>query len=202
MKIKFLTTTALVVFSFYVCHAQDPAMPQPGNPASAQQTQPGTTTAAPDPAAMDRMFIRTASEGGLAEVQFGQLAAQKGNTDAVKKFGQRMVDDHTKLNNDMDAIAENMGARTAKKLGRKEQAEYDKLNGLSGAAFDNEYITMMVMDHRQDLQAFQHEFEVVSDPALKTAIEHTVRVIYRHLQMIEQIAKDQNVSVPAPPSAK
>src|ERR1700761_6154781 len=57
----------------------------------------------------DKMFLRHAAEGGIAEVKLGQLAANKASSDDVKAFGQKMVDDHTKINNDIDQIADSMG---------------------------------------------------------------------------------------------
>ena len=92
------------------------------------------------PSASDKMFLHKASEGGYAEVQLGQLAAQKASSDDVKKFGQKMVDDHTALNDQMKPFAEAAGLQPPTKLSSKDQAEYDKLNGLSGDAFDKEYL--------------------------------------------------------------
>src|SRR5688572_21956795 len=39
----------------------------------------------------DQKFATEAAAGGMAEVQMGKLAAQKGQSEAVKKLGQRMV---------------------------------------------------------------------------------------------------------------
>ena len=104
------------------------------------------------PAPADKMFLKKASMGGYAEVQLGQLAAQKGNSDEVKKFGQKMVDDHTALNDQMKPFAEAAGLQPPTKLSPKDQAEYDKLNGLSGDDFDKEYLAYMVKDHHIDLR--------------------------------------------------
>jgi putative membrane protein len=59
--------------------------------------------------AMDRHFIRKAGEGGLAEVELGKLATEKGQSDEVKKFGQRMVDDHGKANDQLKQLASSKG---------------------------------------------------------------------------------------------
>ena len=67
----------------------------------------------------DKMFLHKASEGGYAEVQLGQLAVQKGNSDEVKKFGQKMVDDHTALNEQMKPFAEAMGLKPRRSSTRK-----------------------------------------------------------------------------------
>src|SRR4051812_33416448 len=53
----------------------------------------------------DKKFIKDAADGGLAEVELGQLAASKGSSDEVKKFGQRMVDDHGKANDQLKQLA-------------------------------------------------------------------------------------------------
>ena len=84
----------------------------------------------------DKMFLQKASEGGMAEVQLGQLAAQKGNSAEVKQFGQKMVEDHTRLNEQMKPIADTLGVNAPKHLNKVDQAEYDKLSSLSGDAFD------------------------------------------------------------------
>ncbi len=112
----------------------------------------------------DKMFLRKAAEGGIAEVKLGQLAAQKGSSDEVKAFGQKMVEDHTKLNTDMAQVADSMGVMLPKTMNKEDQAEYDKLNALSGDAFDTEYLSFMVKDHHKDLHAFRMEAASPTDP--------------------------------------
>src|ERR1700727_776792 len=75
----------------------------------------------------DKMFLRKAAEGGIAEVKLGQLAAQKGSSDEVKTFGQKMVDDHTKLNLEMAHVADSMGVMLPKSMNKEDQAEYDNI---------------------------------------------------------------------------
>src|SRR6202044_987646 len=104
----------------------------------------------------DKMFLRTAAEGGIAEVKISQLALQKAGSDEVKAFAQKMVDDHTQMINDMARLADSMGVMLPKTMNKDDQAEYDKLKGLSGNDFDIEYLTYMVKDHHKDL----HEFRV------------------------------------------
>ena len=162
----------------------------------APDTTPGNGTS-PSP---DKMFLHKASMGGYAEVQFGQLAAQKASSDDVKKFGQKMVDDHTALNDQLKPFADSMGVKAPTKLSPKDQAEYDKLNGLSGDDFDKEYLTAMVKDHHQDLREFRKEEATASDPGLKDAVTKGTTVIREHTQMVDKLAKDKGV--PVPPSHK
>ncbi len=144
----------------------------------------------------DKMFLRKAAEGGMAEVQLGQLASQKAGAQDVKDFGSRMVTDHTELNNEMKPIADSMGVMLPKKLSQKDQAEYDKLNGLSGDAFDTEYLTCMVKDHHSDLHEFRMEAANATDPALKAAVEKGAKVIREHTSMVDSLARSKGIAVP------
>jgi putative membrane protein len=153
----------------------------------------------------DKMFLRKATEGGLAEVQLGKLAAEKASSQDVKDFGQKMVDDHTKLNNDMAPIADSMGVMMPKKMAKGDQAEYDKLNGMSGDDFDKEYVAYMVKDHHEDLHEFRVEAVGTSDPTLKEAVDKGAVVIRSHMIMADKLARAKGIPVPshkpAPPSS-
>jgi putative membrane protein len=145
----------------------------------------------------DKMFLRKAAEGGMAEVKFGKLAAEKASSEDVKAFGQKMVDDHTALNSEMASIADSMGVRLPKAITKEDQAEYDKLSGLSGSDFDTEYLTTMVKDHHQDLREFRMEANDTQDPTLKEAVEKGEKVIREHTIMVDKLARDKGIPVPA-----
>ncbi len=172
----------------------------------AQQQQPMNQGAANanNPSAMDNMqqggnalqdkdFVHSALEGGMAEVQLGQLAAQKGSSDDVKQFGQRMVDDHTKLGDAMKPVAQQLGVNPPKDVSKKDKQLMAKLQGLSGEQFDNAYITAMVKDHKKDSEDFKAEASQTQNPQLKQIATQGDQVIDQHLQMIEQIAKSHNL---------
>jgi len=145
-------------------------------------------------AMMDKAFVRKAMEGGMAEVQLGQLAAQKGNSDDVKQFGQKMVDDHSKLNDQMKQVAQELNVKPPTSLSSKDKATMKKLQALNGDAFDKAYIKDMVADHKKDEREFKEETQHASNPALQQAASQGAQVIGEHLQMIEQIAQKNNVA--------
>jgi putative membrane protein len=147
-------------------------------------------------ATKDKMFVRGAVEGGLAQVQFGQLAAQKGGSDDVKALGQHMVEEHTALNKDLENVADSMGVMLPKHINKEDQTELDKLNGLSGDAFDTEYLTMMVKGHHHDLREFRVEAEGTQDEALRDAVVKGSKTIHEHLVMVDQLAKSKGIEVP------
>jgi putative membrane protein len=144
----------------------------------------------------DKMFLRKAAEGGMAEVKFGKLAVERGGSEGVKAFGQKMVDDHTSLNNEMAPIADSMGVRVPKMVNKEDQAEFDKLSGLSGDDFDTEYLTLMVKAHRKDLREFRMEAASTPDPTLRDAVEKGEKVIHEHLEMVGKLARDKGIPMP------
>lgn len=137
----------------------------------------------------DKMFVQKAAEGGLLEVQLGQLAAQKATDSDVKQFGQKMVNDHTKLNDQMKPFAAKLGVTPPTTLDAKDQAMYDRLNRLSGPAFDQAYVHAMVRDHREDLKEFTKEVDTTQDQDLKATVMQGRDVIHQHLTLIEGISK-------------
>jgi len=141
----------------------------------------------------DKKFVKTALEGGNAEVQLGQLAAQKGSSEDVKQFGQKMVDDHTKLGNQMKQLAQQQGIDVPDGIPAKDKALQAKLSSLSGDAFDKAYIKAMLKDHQKDLSEFKKEASSGNDTSIKDAASQGSQVISEHLQMVEDMAKKHNV---------
>jgi putative membrane protein len=206
IRTAILTAVSMFAPAVLLAQTADPFAP----PASAtqanqhQQVQPATTSMQ-DPSSSvgmtgqmmkDKIFLRKAAAGGMAEIQLGQLAVQKADSADVKAFGQKMVIDHTALNESMKPIADSLGVMLPKKISKENQAEFDKLNTLSGTDFDTEYITFMVRDHHKDLREFRSEAEYAADPTLKDAVTKAADIIRGHTVMIEKLAKDKGIQTP------
>lgn len=136
----------------------------------------------------DRKFMDKAAQGGMAEVELGQLAQQNGQSADVKAFGKRMVDDHSKANDQLKQLAAQKGVSLPTSLDSKDQATKDKLSKLQGAAFDKAYMKDMVADHKQDVAEFKHESMAAHDPDLKNWAGQTLPTLQSHLQEAEKIA--------------
>jgi putative membrane protein len=177
---------------------QQPSSPAGQNPGQNNPTMDSRMNGIPatgQPSMIDKMFVRKAMEGSMAEVQLGQLTLQKSNNDQVKQFAQRMIDDHTKLNDQMKPVAQQLGVSAPNQPSKKDRQTMAKLQALSGSAYDQAYIRDMVKDHKQDLSEFQGEASSGQDQTVKDAANQGSQVISQHLQMIQQIAKDQNVNM-------
>lgn len=135
----------------------------------------------------DDKFAMKAAQGGLAEVALGKLAAQKANSPDVKAFGQRMVDDHSKANDQLMAVAKQESMTLPTDMDAKDKATYKKLSALSGAAFDKAYVSDMVKDHEQDIADFRKEGNDGTDPQIKAFATQTVPTLQSHLDAIKEI---------------
>ncbi len=149
----------------------------------------------PGQSALDKMFVKKAMQGSMAEVQLGQLTLQKSQNEQVKQFAQRMIDDHTKLNDQMKPVAQQLGVDPPTQVSKKDKSAMAKLQGLSGSAYDQAYIKDMVKDHKQDLNEFQMEASSGQDQTVKDAANQGSKVIAQHLQMAQQLAKDQSITM-------
>jgi len=107
----------------------------------------------------------------------------------VKQFGQKMVDDHSKMNEQMKPIASELGVAPPDSIPPAEKPLETKLKGLSGDAFDKAYMQAMVKDHRQDRMEFRKEASTGKSSAVKEAASQGQQVISEHLKMAEDIAK-------------
>lgn len=135
----------------------------------------------------DEQFVRKASQGGLAEVNHGMLAATKAVNPAVKAFAQRMVADHGKANQELIALANQRQFNVAKDMGEKHTAMHEKLSRMSGEEFDRHYMRHMVEGHRKAIALFKAEAEQGKDKDLKAFADRTLPTLQEHLKMAEQI---------------
>ena len=133
----------------------------------------------------DKKFVWNAAVGGLEEVQLGQLATQKASDPDVKSFGQRMVDDHSKANDKLQALASQKGVTLPATLPSDMKNDVAKLSKLSGAAFDREYMSMMVKDHKKDVSEFDKETKQARDADVKSFAQTTLPTLRDHLKMAE-----------------
>jgi putative membrane protein len=159
----------------------------------------GTSSAKLAPA--DRQFVRKAAEGGLAEVELGKLASEKAESPDVKQFGQRMVDDHTKANDQLKQVASEKGVTVPDKLSAKDAATKARLEKLSGKAFDRAYMRDMVTDHTKDVSEFRMESKNAKDPDVKNFASQTLPTLKDHLKEAKSIAPKAGVKTTASSAA-
>lgn len=180
-----------------------PMLSFPGDPQSESSSRP--EAAQPQAAEKgtlsetDRKFIQEAALGGLMEAELGKVALRKSSNDRVREMAQHIVDDHTRANERLQALAQAKGAETPDQLDAKHQKQVDKLQKLSADRFDREYVALMVSDHKEDIKAFRTAEAHAGDADLKRFAAGTLPTLEQHLRMAEsakQAAAGHSISPP------
>ena len=148
-------------------------------------------TATSKRASIDKAFVTKAAQGGMAEVELGKLAVDKGSSSEVKQFGQKMVEEHGKANDQLKSLAANKNMTLPTALTPKDKALEARLSKLAGPAFDRAYMRAMVTDHRQDVNEFKMESKSGADADIKSWASNTLPTLETHLKM----AQDANRAV-------
>jgi putative membrane protein len=152
-------------------------------PQEAQMPQPASGASQSSSKMSDQKFVEEAANGGMMEVAVGHLAQQKSSNDAVKQFGEKLVQDHTKANDQLKEAASKAGITVPATLDSKHQSKVDKLSSLSGDAFDKAFAKDAVKDHEKDIKLFKKEAENATNPGIKEFASSTLPVLQEHLSM-------------------
>ena len=137
-------------------------------------------------------FATEAASGGMMEVQLGKLAQQKAANPRVKAFGEMMVKDHSKANDELKAIAARQNIALPDSMSNDKKDNMNDLSKKTGKDFDKAYMDMMVDDHKEDIDKFQKAAQNVKDTAVRAWASNALPVLQKHLdsaQAIQQAVK-------------
>jgi putative membrane protein len=138
-------------------------------------------------AGANETFIRNAAEGNMAEVKLGELAQQKAQNPEVQKFAERMIQDHTKANDELKQIASREHINLPTDVSSKDAATYRSLEKLSGPEFDKAYARTMLRDHEKDVNEFKQEVSTAQNGPAKQYAQETLPTLESHLQEAKQM---------------
>lgn len=136
---------------------------------------------------VDTEFVRKAALCGLAEVQAAELALKRGLSPEERKFAQQMVDDHSKVNKELTALAEKKGIAVPKALDKDTQAKVDKLGKVEEKEFAEEYMECQVKEHKQAVDLFEDQSKNGKDPELKAFAASHLPHLKSHLDVAKQL---------------
>jgi putative membrane protein len=135
-------------------------------------------------------FVAKASEAGMAEIEFGKLATQKGASPAVRAYGQRMVTDHGKADSELKPLAEKKGHPLTKVLNPAHQKALEELRTKTGVEFDKSYHQQMVTDHIEAVALFTAA-STLPDPDLAAFASKTLPTLRVHQKDAAQLHTDR-----------
>jgi putative membrane protein len=131
----------------------------------------------------DRNFIKTAAEDNLSEVELGKVAQQNASSAEVKQFGQRMADDHAKAQQELETIAQKLGAQLPNAPSGSHAKMVKDLSKKTGAKFDQDYAKDMVKDHEKAVSLFEKQSKKADSDDLKQFATKTLPILQEHLKM-------------------
>lgn len=140
----------------------------------------------------DRTFIQNAAKANQDEIDLGTLAQQKSSNSQVKSYANTLVNDHTKNKQEVENLAGKMGVSIQPHEGATARAEYQQLQGMSGAMFDRTFASQMVQDHEKAISMFEQELKDTQDTALRSYINSTLPVLRKHLTEARNIERNLN----------
>lgn len=138
-------------------------------------------------ARQDRRFVDKATADGMAEVELGKLAQTQAASDEVKRFGEHMVQDHSRAGDELGTLATGKGVKPPAELPREHRRHYDRLAKLNGAEFDRAYMRMMVDDHRKAVSLFESQSRSGHDADLRAFASRTLPTLQQHLQAAQAL---------------
>ena len=112
----------------------------------------------------------------------------------MKDFGRKLVQDHTKLGNDLKDVASRENITLPTEMSAEQRKTIDKLSKLSGAQFDREFAKESVEDHEKDISEFDKEANSGENPSLRNFATSSVPILRDHLSMAQSIKSGRSSS--------
>jgi putative membrane protein len=145
---------------------------------------------AADLAGKEERFLKNAAQGGMAETQLGELGKTKATKKGVKDFAAMMATDHTMANAELKALAGKKGVELPADIEIGQKMAREKLERLSGAEFDKEFVEQMIKDHKKTIDLFEDASKDAKDADVKSFADKTLPTLRGHLQQVEALKKD------------
>ncbi len=195
-KSSFVIITAATVFSLQACHSTKDSKGAADSMNSARDTTKMDSLKKDTAKSVgmtvngdEAKFALTAADGGMAEVMLGKLAQEKTANASIKDFGEMMVMDHSKANDELKALAKSKNIALPLVVSADKQKAYDDLNKKSGADFDKAYVSAMIDGHKSTAKLMEDEATNGKDPDLKAFAAKILPTVNTHLAKINEIKK-------------
>ena len=167
-----------------------PNTPTNNTPGRSPNSPAGGETSPNSLSSKDKNFVMQAGQVGMLEVELGRLAVQRGSSAGVKQYGQEMVEEHTRANQELMQLAMQKGVKLPTEMSTQNKALMERLSGLSGTSFDAAYKQAMIESHNQAIALFQAQSQQGQDPDLKAWATQKLPNLQAHLQMVNQMLAD------------
>ena len=139
----------------------------------------------------DERMVKQIAEANLAEISAGKIAQDKAQSEEVKSFAKKMVDDHTKALDDLKQLAQAKGVTLPTEPDKQHMAMEKKLQALSGEKFDKQYMQQAGdRAHKGTHRLLQRASSRAEDSDLKNYASKVIATVEGHQQMAKETTRN------------
>jgi predicted outer membrane protein len=144
---------------------------------------------APAPAPGSGEFLIQVMEDSLAEMELCMVALDNSDHPEIKAFAQAMLDEHGKLGQQIEKLAQRMQLDFPKKIRSEHAALIRRLSRLKGEEFDQQFMEQNLRYHENDLKVFEHYAAQKDGGEVRSLAEAGARLFGRHLKMVKELVQ-------------
>ncbi len=144
---------------------------------------------AADLSSADKSFLKSAAVANMTEAHLGKMAQDQASQDAVKHFGETLTQDHTKAYEELTAVAGKTGQSIPRGIDIRRNRVIEQLIRDKGSAFDRQFVSHEVQDHRRTIAEFKREAEHGRNPEVKAYAQKMIPTLEEHLRKAEGLEK-------------
>jgi len=168
------------------------------NTDSLQKEKSVTDSSTAVPSKADAAFLVKAYSGGMMEIQLGKLAMSHAAHQEVKEFGALMVQDHGMGGDTLRSLALGKRIVLPDSVSNDQKKERDNLTKKHGLEFDRSYISLMVKDHKDDIDEFEKAAKNANDPDIRAFAQRNLAMLQQHLDSAQRLNKRVGRSLSGP----
>ncbi|SCL16367.1 Predicted outer membrane protein [Micromonospora nigra] len=157
---------------------------------------PAAAAQAAQPSEQDTQYVQAVHQANLYEIEAGELAQQKAQSQEVKELAQKLYIDHTQLDQSVRELAQQLGIELPTELMGEQKQGLEQLRNASGEEFDRLWVTQSLNGHVTAIQATQTEISQGSEPQVVQLAQTALPVLQAHYDALVQLAEHMGIPVP------
>lgn len=141
----------------------------------------------------DAEFIRDVGADNTMQIALGELARKKAKNREVRDFAERLIEDHTRIQEQWNAMAARNGMPSKPGMGRRHREKIEQLNDVGGRKFDRAYMTLMIQQHQDEVSYWQKEGRASRSTQVRALVNRGLPTLEQHLAQSKQIGRKVGV---------
>ena len=145
-----------------------------------------------DKAMSTEAFVAKVIDCNVSEKDFAEKAAKSADSADVRKYAQRLIDDHTKLNARATALARDLKIGVVTGTSKEHKEALLKLTTSTGRDFDRAFVRHMVKGHEEAIKMFETQAKGTTNKEIRTFATEALPTLREHLEMARKLDTQLN----------